>query len=870
MRWLRCLVLIFWACWQVLGVDQEIQPIRTLYGHTGAVCSVAFSPDGKILASGGDDGLVKLWDVATGNLLRVLLRHTKSVYSVAFSPDGKMLASGSLDNTITVWEVDTGKELHTFSGHRGPVRSVVFSPDGEFIISGSGDNKIKLWETRTGRDLRTFSGHTDDVYCVAISQSGEFVVSGSLDNKIKMWEVGTGKQLYTFLGHADDVYSVALSSDDRILASGSRDKTIKLWEIMTGQEIYTFVGHEGLVYSVAFSPDGNFLASGSSDTTVKLWEVVRGRELYTLFGHTYSVYAVAFSSDGKILASGSFDGTIILWGVSVALPPNQPPVASFSLQTLLIAGVRQPRVGDRIRFDAGMSRDSDGRIVKYEWDWDSDGTYDFFTTDPVTEYRFPTPGSHQVTLRVTDDKGATATTSQVVGIAERKPPVAEFTFVPTSPSILDIVQFMDQSTDPDGTIQSWRWEFGDGTTSTERNPTKKYSKKGTFMVKLMVTDDDGLTATTTKTLTMVNVPPEALFTFSPSIPYAGKAVLFDASFSQDRDGLIKEYAWDFTEDGESDREEIRVTWIFPRPGTYLVVLTVTDEVGARSSRRELITIVEPEAIEPKEIWGVIIGVSDYADVADLQYGRADAKAFHRILTESGRILDSHIRFLVDEQATLADVRASLEWLLMVARRDDLVILFFAGRGYQGKDLPPLDEQDGLDECLVLYDSLKDALGATTLRDDELAQFLDRVQSRHVVVMFDTCFIEGQYSRGLLVRAQSPGSFLMNGWEDLNPEGKLVLGAAQNDQVAYEHPELGHGVFTYFLLQGLQGKADKNGDGRITAEEVFIYTAYEVPRFTQEHLGEVQDPWIEGRGEPKIVLFQVNLSSQGIISYEGLL
>jgi serine/threonine protein kinase len=303
----------------------KISLAQTLTGHSSSVASVAFSPDGKVLASGSWDGTTKLWEVKTGREINTLNGHSRrglfdsfhfdSVNSVAFSPDGKVLASGSgyRDKTIKLWEVKTGREINSLTGHSTTVNSVAFSPDGQVLASGSGDNTIKLWEVKTGREINTLSGHSYSVHSVAFSPDGKVLASGS-NNNIKLWEVKTGREINDLSGHSHAVVSVAFSPDGKVLASGSNNN-IKLWEVKTGREIKTLTGYSHYVESVAFSPDGQVLASGSDDKTIKLWEVKTGREIKTLNGHSDFVESVAFSPDGQVLASGSRDNTIKLWRV---------------------------------------------------------------------------------------------------------------------------------------------------------------------------------------------------------------------------------------------------------------------------------------------------------------------------------------------------------------------------------------------------------------------------------------------------------------------------------------------------------------------------------------------------------------------------
>jgi serine/threonine protein kinase len=261
-------------------INSSVSPLdKTLTGHSGQVYSLAYSPDGRYLASGSKDRTIKIWEVATGKQLRTLTGHSHSVNSVVYSPDGRYLASGSGDNTIKIWKVATkiwkvatGKELRTLTGHSSGLSSVAYSPDGRYLASASSDKTIKIWEVATGKQLRTLTGHSHSVNSVVYSPDGRYLASGSEDKNIKIWEVATGKALRTLTGHSYLVWSVAYSPDGRYLASGSY-QTIKIWEVATGKELRTLTGHSGWVNSVVYSPDGRYLASGSWDNTIKIWRV---------------------------------------------------------------------------------------------------------------------------------------------------------------------------------------------------------------------------------------------------------------------------------------------------------------------------------------------------------------------------------------------------------------------------------------------------------------------------------------------------------------------------------------------------------------------------------------------------------------------
>jgi len=305
--------------WEV-GSGKQLAQLK---GHTDEVTSVAFSPDGKTLASGSWDHTIILWEVGSGKQLAQLKGHTDGVLSVAFSPNGKTLASGSYDNTIILWEVGSGKQLAQLKGHTDEVISVAFSPDGKTLASGSWDHTIILWEIASDKQLNQLKGHTNWVYSVAFSPDGKTLASGSADNTIILWEIDTGRQLNQLRGHTSTVTSVAFSPDGKTLASGSEDGTIILWIPGFGKQPDSLKNLKSNVNSITFSPDGKTLASGSQDNSIILWEVSSGKQLAQLKGHTSAVNSVAFSPDGKTLASGSTDGNSILWEVASGKQLNQ-------------------------------------------------------------------------------------------------------------------------------------------------------------------------------------------------------------------------------------------------------------------------------------------------------------------------------------------------------------------------------------------------------------------------------------------------------------------------------------------------------------------------------------------------------------------
>ncbi|MGW1987911.1 nSTAND1 domain-containing NTPase [Streptomyces collinus] len=326
-------------------VDGGGTPV-VLSGHTGAVAAVAFGTDGHTVASGSADGSVRIWDVRVGRTAVRLSAQAGAVTAVAFSPDGTKLATGFEDGTARLWNARTGRALAAFTGHTGRVSGVAFSPDGRTLLTGSWDDTARLWNLHTHRSTGVLRGHRGEVYAVAFGPDGKTAATASADGTARLWDVRTGRGTTTLRGHTRVVTSVAFSPDGRTLLTGSWDDTARLWNLHTHRSSGVLDGHVGHVNSVAFRPDGKAAATASSDGTVRLWGTTAQSATGVLSGHRDYVDTVAFGSDGHMLATGSRDGTARLWdprtGRTKAVLDNRAvPVLAVALDSgarLLAAG----------------------------------------------------------------------------------------------------------------------------------------------------------------------------------------------------------------------------------------------------------------------------------------------------------------------------------------------------------------------------------------------------------------------------------------------------------------------------------------------------------------------------------------------------
>lgn len=301
-------------------------PDWAIAGHTDGVNCVAFSPNGKQIASGSRDNTVRIWDVYSGQpYLHPFVGHRRWVRSVAFSPDGKHIVSGSMDNTVRVWNVRGGNlHLPPFEGHRGGIWCVVFSPSGKQIASASDDDTIRVWDALNGKQyLHPFEGHTASVKSVVFSPDGMQIASASDDGTIRIWDIQSG-QLYLPPVEANQgrVWSLAFSPNGKQIVSGGDDGTVRVWDAQDGQRcIVSFKGHGSRVRVVVFSPDGKQIASSSEDRTIRLWHIESGKLCLPPFeGHRGWVWSVAFSPNGKQIVSGGDDKTVRIWNSITGKP----------------------------------------------------------------------------------------------------------------------------------------------------------------------------------------------------------------------------------------------------------------------------------------------------------------------------------------------------------------------------------------------------------------------------------------------------------------------------------------------------------------------------------------------------------------------
>ena len=291
---------------------------QSLAGHAGPVYSVGITPDGSMAVSGGQDGSVRVWDLAAGSQRACLAGHTAPAMSVAITADGTTAVSGGDEGSVRVWDLTTNRLRTSLGGHSTRVRGVAISADGVTAVTAAHDGSARVWDLVNGRSRGALAGHTGSISSVALTADATFGFTSAHDKSVRIWDIGTLRQRSELAGHNGVILSVAVTNNGSRVVGGGLDGSVWVWDTASSQPPRKLAGHRGWVRSVSISRDGGTVVTGGADGIVRAWDLATGRQTVALVGHSSDVLAVAVSQSGADAVSGGADGVVRVWDLAAS------------------------------------------------------------------------------------------------------------------------------------------------------------------------------------------------------------------------------------------------------------------------------------------------------------------------------------------------------------------------------------------------------------------------------------------------------------------------------------------------------------------------------------------------------------------------
>ncbi len=853
---------------------QTGQEIKTFRGHTNWVNSVAFNPNGKYIVSGSKDNTIKLWSIQTGKEIKSFTGHKKEVGNVIFSPNGRYIAStGDYDdNIIKLWDAQTGRERKKFERKKysDGVTKIAFSKDSKYIVAGNRDNEIELWDVNTGIKIRTFKGYIKSINSIAISPNSKYIVSNhlakwnfhtgkktliskyykdkasvvtfSLDSRnlitgckyyAKLWDIETDKEIITFeqkrgvqsiayspngkytvlsggyidksiklwnnqtgelirkeKKHTDNVTCLVFSPDNKYYISGSWDKTVKLRNIETGYVIKTFTGHTHQIGCVAISPNNNYIVSGDNGKNIILWDVKTGKEIKHFNGHTSGIESVIFSSDGKSIFSGSGDNTIKQWDIETG-----KNIKTFKGHSMSVNSVVCNTNGKYL-----FSGSGDGTIKL----WD-------IQTGNLLITLVDIPNS--------DDYIVYSPDGRFEGTEEGM----KLLYYVEGIDIIPLSSLYEQYYTP--------------------NLLARVMQGEDFKEPEIKIDD-------------IKLPPLVEITYPEDKAKVNKEELTVTVKLTDQGGGIDEirlYLNDklvnttqrgFVKVEQNNNEKTKTFTISLMNGENKIKATAFSNQRTESIADE-ITVFYEGVKKTANLHMIVIGIDNYKNPKyKLNYAVADATAFKdEIEYGSKDIFGSvNITYIKDTDATRTKILQAFETVKSEAKQEDVFIFYYAGHGVMSEDDKPEFHIIPY-EVTKLYGS-KETMKNTAISANQLQTFSTELKAQKQMFIFDAC-----QSGGMTELLAARGAAEEKAIAQLaRSTGTYWLTASNSEQFATEFAELGHGLFTYCVLLGLQGEADGGAkDSKITVKELSSFLDDKVPELSKKHKGTPQYPSIYGYG-----------------------
>jgi WD40 repeat protein len=691
--------------------------------------------------------------------------------------------------------VRTGKIIQTFTGHSKAVLCSDFSADGKRLITGSGDNTIKLWDVETGTLINTFKGHSALIFDVKFSSDNKHIISGSWDGSLRIWDTKTAKSLQYIKLEEGSPYCLEFTPNDLYVVSGDLGKSFKLFEVDAGKEFRNIVGHTDLVSEVCFSPDGKQMVSASLDGKVKVWDLLSGMLVNKFSGHTSGVYTVAYHPDGKFIASGSNDRTIKIWN----------PITGKEIKTL--TGHSGAITSIKIS--------SDGT---YLYSCSIDGEIKVWNLDDFTE---------RYTYIQIDKENWLAKNPQ--GYFDGSAMALKQINYVSGLNVISIGSLFEKYYTPN-LIK--RIQEGENFTSNTTSIQDLIKNKPIVQLSLfpeIASRDIAL--------------PDSLEWFKDSVSVSMEVASEEGNIDELRlynNGKLI-YSNKTSEEIKAKNKNYKTSFTFPLVTGENTITAIAFNKDRTESQPSQLNIYYDGIESDIDLYLLSIGINKYLNPTyELNYALNDAKAYSKMIKKSAGNLFSSVKeyTINDNDANKSGIQEIFSEISKNAGPEDIFIFYFAGHGAMNKS------ENGSSEFYIIpYDVTNlygdnEALKEKAISADELLTLSKQIAARKQMYVLDACqaggALEAFNTRGadrekaIAQLARSSGTFFL-----------LASGAIQ---YASEAKELGHGIFTYAILEGLEGKADGGlQDEKITANELKSYVEDRVPELTDKYMLTPQYP-----------------------------
>jgi len=773
-----------------------------------------FSPDGRWLVTGDNSNIITLWDAKTGNKASSFYGYlsfppedglgfdpnsywesfTSSLLTlkndVQLSPDGKYAYRSKIGFEVRKWELATGQIVQRYGGHTKVVLDFALSKNGSQLLTGSGDRTAHLYDANTGELIKEFKGHRDLVWDVGFSHDETKIVTSSSDGSVRVWDIETGAQL-TYIYLSDDRkkistgYTVKFSPNDLYLFIGNTQGKLERWEIGTGKKVQEFVGHTNVSMDFEFFDNGKKLASVGWDNSVRTWDMGSGFQIRKFDAHQDPVHAVAISTNNSWMATAGTDRIAILWDINSG--------------KLLKKFVGHKSIISAVQFSPDNKHLITGSIDGITKIWDLETGLEVITHFVIGKNDW----------LVKNKKGYFSGTDG----AQK-----QVFFVKGNESF-SLDQFFNEYYDPKvlkGVL---------GETSSRNTLLEKLNKFPPPVIEIEY-PTYGLSQKTTAIDVLTKTINKGGGIKSMAIYHNGKIIETRES------AVLKKVAKD-----KSIIQKFKLDLV---PGTNVIKIVATNNASIESKPAEVVVEYQTPTQETV-LYVLAIGINIYKNEAlNLNYAKNDAESFVELIKKKSNVLFDKVETheLYDEEATRTNIMGVLDLLSNKINPGDVFYFYYAGHGSM------VDEQFYFvptnNTRLYSKDKLvKDGISAEQLRDK-----FQKISALKQLVIIDACQSGG--SAELLAER---GSMEEKAMAQLSRSAGIhVLSAAGSEQFATEFDELGHGVFTYALLEALDGKADgAPKDGTVTIYELKGYIDSLVPEYSQKYKGKTQYPYTFSRG-----------------------